>query len=161
MDVVTNLTELRHHRDADVCVLVDSEPDLALEAASQLDLLWPLANHQVRRPSVIINEGEVDIVLMILREDRSFTTLSLLSRGRGVLAIGDIDAFEFIRPVLEANRGGNWETLVAATLAIAHAGDEVLGAIDDDCQELAEEASGYASSVERRAIGRMRSDLFK
>lgn len=135
--------------------------NFAATAAHELGLNWPPENHQTRRPSVIIGDGEIDLVLRVLKDNREFSALRIKSRGEGLLAIGDQFALRAVRSALESSGDAHWEPVVAAVLAVARQCEEALADIDDDCQELAKSVIGYASSAERRTIGRMRADLFR
>lgn len=161
MDVVTNLSELRQHSGAKVCALAHEAADFASAAADELGLKWPPENHQTRRPSVIVTDSEIDLVVRVLRDDRGFSSLRIKSRGRGLLAIGDDPALNAIRGALKASDTGAWDPVVATVLAVACQCEEALADIDDECQELAKSVMGYASTAERRAIGHMRADLFR
>src|SRR5690625_7609396 len=83
-----------------------------------------------------------------------------------MLAVGASAAVAAVHPRTAARRhedqsGDNWEPVAATIMAVARRCEEVLGELDDYCEELAVEAIGYTSSAQRRAIGGVRSDLFR
>ena len=162
MDVVTDLSMLPHRGETHVCVLAPTGDDaLAQAGAELLGLKWPLEERQLRRPNALVTNEEVDLVLLVLSEDRKLSPLRLLSRGRGALLIGDENTLALVRAALQSVSRAPWAALVTAVLAVAHQCEEVLGAIDDDSQDLAQQSSGYASSAQRRVVGRLRADLFR
>jgi len=61
MDVVTDLSGLPHQGETHVCVLAPTgEEALARAGAELLDFPWPREERRLRRPSVIVTDGEVD-----------------------------------------------------------------------------------------------------
>lgn len=167
MDIIGEVDALRRSHGSKLCVLAEtSDKELIEAAADQMDLTWPLETQSPRRPSVVVTDEQVNLMLMVLGADRQQFPLQIFSRGRGMLAVGAPAALEAVRPIIAALRpedhsGDHWEPVTATIMAVARRCEEVLGELDDYCEELAVEAIGYTSSAQRRAIGGVRSDLFR
>lgn len=162
MDVVTDLSRLPHQGESHFCVLATTDDErLAQAGAELLGLQWPLEERRLRRPGAMVTDGGIELVLMVLNEDRSLSPLHLFSRGRGALIIGAENALSVVRPALESASRAPWMALIAAIVAVAHQCEEMLAEIDEDSQAIAEGVTGYSSSEKRRLIGRLRADLFR
>ncbi|ATG55779.1 hypothetical protein CFK41_14090 [Brachybacterium ginsengisoli] len=166
MEVIETVETLERHGDAPACVIATSaDSDLARRAADEMGLDLHPDRPRPRRPHAVVDGEQADIVLAALGEDREQHLVQIRSSGQGLLVIAPEAGFELVRAGLDkaaaGHRAGTWPAAVAIALAVARRCDLVLDEIDDECQELEDRATGYASSPKRRTISRLRALLFR
>ena len=162
MIIVDDITALRGHTSDKLCVLARSaDLELADEAAKILNLKEQAAHSAPRRPMAAVCDDEVSLVLMIFDEEREQHALQARARDTGLLIIGDDEALGAVRAGLPVGSNDAWAMLVGLILLVARRSEAALDEIDDRCQELESQAIGYASSPQRRAMGRLRAELFR
>lgn len=162
MIVVDGIAALREHTSATLCVLATPEDrELADEASTVLDLKLHTALPSPRRPMAAVSDDQISLVLLILDEDREQHTLRLHARDRGLLVVGDDKALAAVKAGLPVDSDDTWSVLVGLVLIVARRCEEALDEIDERCQELETQAIGYASSPQRRSMGRLRAELFR
>jgi Mg2+ and Co2+ transporter CorA len=162
MIVVDELSALREHRHARLCVLAAAEDEaLAAEASTVLGLSPHTPRPAPRRPWAHVVDDEIGLGLMVLDDERTQHSVQVRAREGGVLVIGDERALAVLAPDLHSDTDDAWSVLVELVLIVARRCEEALDEIDDECQELESQAIGYASSPRRRSMGRLRAELFR
>lgn len=162
MDIVERVDALRDHDGGGLCVLaVDGKGELAGEASRTLGLRLPSDAHVPRRPGAAVYEDQISLALVVLAEGRQQHLLRLYTRSDGMLVVGDAAALDVVRPAVAAASADAWSCLVDIVMAVARRCEDVLDEIDDDCQDFEAQATGYSSSPQRRAMGRLRAELFR
>lgn len=161
MEIIESLTALHAARDQPVCVLARSaEDELAAATAQAWGLSLPEHPDPPRRPGVRLVDDEVDLVLLVLDEDRRQQPLRILATAQGVLILAEQPLHALVRePARDAEQ--LWEAVVGCLLAVARRCEESLDRIEDESQDIEDATSGYTSSPQRRTLGRLRADLFR
>lgn len=162
MITVDDITQLRSRSEDKLCVLAAlDDAELVAEAAKSLALQTHTTHSAPRRPMASVIDDQVSLVLQVLDGDRHQHTLQVHARDSGLLVIGDEKALAVVETTLPTDSDDTWTVLVGLVLVVARRCEEALDEIDDCCQELESQAVGYASSPQRRTMGRLRAELFR
>lgn len=134
---------------------------LAAEAANVLGLSQHIPRPAPRHPWAHVVDDEIGLGLMVLDEERTQHSVQIRAWEGGLLVIGDQKALSALTRDLDSDTDDAWTVLVDLVLIVARRCEQALDEVDYRCQELEAQAIGYASSPQRRAVARLRAELFR
>lgn len=161
MDLVDTPEAVRALDGAPACALAPTFDDpLARAAADAWGLVPPPHRESPRRPSVRLRDEQLEIVLLMPGTDRRQLPVQIVAGRAGMLVIAEPEALAALREA-PGESDGVLETLAAMLLATARRCEEVLDRLEDESERAEDGAGGFASSPQRRTLGRLRADLFR
>lgn len=161
MDIIDTPQDLREHRGGPVCVMAGSVQDECSRAAvTAWDLQPSEAEPSLRRPGMRLAGAGLDVVLLVLGEEREQHPLRMIVGADGMLLLADEPVHALVHDAVQ-DADGVWSGVVEVVLAVSRHAEEELDRLEDRCEELEDGAGGFTSSPQRRTMGGLRADVFR
>ena len=161
MQLVETAAEIAAFEAGPACALVASlEDPLARAAADAWGLGATPHRERPRRPSARLLGERLELVLLLPAADHRQLPVQVLASREGMLMVAAPEAAGALRDAVREADGVE-AAAVGMLLAAARRGEEVLDRMEDASEQIEDGAGGYASSPQRRTLGRMRADLFR